>query len=340
MLHTGKGPGTQVGNPGRASAAAICAGKGIAPRQLAQSERGDDGLVTVCSHQSSATEKEMDAIDRLMYGSTDMHVHTAPDPHIERSVDAPQAAAQAEAAGMRAIVLKSHDYPTTPLAAVIGQQFHHVAVIGSLCLDFAVGGLNPAAVEASALLGAKVVWMPTFSAAFDMNKRGLGPGGISIIDEEGKLLPVARDILKIIKEHNMVVASGHVGFAEIGALVDESRNIGIDKIVITHALEPRFGATLSVEQQQQMAAQGAYIEHTYLSTLPSGGGIGARRMVEAIRAVGAEHCVFTTDLGQKANPPPAEGMRAAIAALLDESLSEDEITTMLKTNPVRLLDLR
>jgi hypothetical protein len=58
----------------------------------------------------------MDAIDRLMYGSTDMHVHTAPDPHIERSVDAPQAAAQAEAAGMRAIVLKSHDYPTTPLA--------------------------------------------------------------------------------------------------------------------------------------------------------------------------------------------------------------------------------
>jgi hypothetical protein len=282
----------------------------------------------------------MDAIDRLMYGSTDMHVHAAPDPLIERSVDVLQAAAQAEAAGMRAIVLKSHDYPTAPLAAVIGQQFHKIAVIGSLCLDAAVGGLNLAAVEASALMGAKMVWMPTFSAAFDMKKRGVGPGGISIIDEAGKMLPAVTDILKIIKQRHMVVASGHISFAEIVVLVDEAAKLGIDKIVITHALEPRFGATLSVEQQKQMAAKGAYIEHTYLSILPSGGGIGPKRLIEAIKAVGAAHCIFTTDLGQKANPPPAEGMRAAIATLLDASLSEDEITAMLKTNPVRLLDLR
>ena len=281
----------------------------------------------------------MDAIDRLIHGSIDMHVHFGPDPHIKRCVDAFQAASQAEAAGMGGIVLKSHDYPTTPLAILAGQQHRKVAVIGSLCLDFATGGLNPAAVEVSAILGAKVIWMPTFSAAYDMKKRGLGPGGISIIDDRGKVLAVVTDILRTIKQRDMVVATGHVSFPEIVAVVDEARRLGIDKIVITHALEPRFGATLSIEQQEQMAAKGACIEHSYLSTLPSGGGIGAKRLVEAIRAVGSEHCILSTDLGQKENPPPAEGMRAAIAALLDQGLSEDDLRVMLKTNPARLLGL-
>ena len=281
----------------------------------------------------------MDAIDRLLRGSIDMHVHMAPDAHIERSIDAWQAAAQAEAASMRAIVLKSHDYPTVPLAAIIGRQFHKVSVVGSLCLDFAVGGLNLEAVRVSAELGARIVWMPTFSAAFDMNKRGLGPGGISIVDSQGKILPVVIEILAAIKQHDMAVATGHVSFGEIVALVDEARRLGIDKIVVTHALEPRFGATLTIEQQRQVAARGACIECTYLSALPSGGGIGIPRLIEGITAIGPEHCLVSTDLGQKENAPPAEGMRACIAALLEGGLSEAEVALMVKTNPSRLLGL-
>ena len=282
----------------------------------------------------------MDTVDNLVRGSIDMHVHMAPDAHLARSVDAMQAASQAEAAGMRAIVLKSHDYPTAPLAAIIGQQFHNVTIIGGLCLDFAVGGLNPAAVEASALLGARVVWMPTFSAAFDMNKRSLGPGGISIIGERGTVLPVVADILNLVKRHQMVLATGHVSFEEIKALAEEAKKLGISKVVVTHALEPRFGATLSVEQQVQMAAKGAYIEHTYLSALPAGGGIGMPKMIEAIRAAGADRCILTTDLGQKENPTPAQGMRDAVKSLLDGGLSADEVSVMVKTNPARLLGLR
>lgn len=182
----------------------------------------------------------MDAIDRLLRGSIDMHVHMAPDANIERSVDALQAATQAQAAGMRAIVLKSHDYPTAPLAAILGQQFGKVSVIGSLCLDFAVGGLNLEALRVSAELGARIVWMPTFSAAFDMKKRGLGPGGISIVNGQGKILPVVTQILEMVKQHDMAVATGHVSFGEIVALVDEARRLGIDKIVVTHALEAAF----------------------------------------------------------------------------------------------------
>jgi hypothetical protein len=281
----------------------------------------------------------MDIVDRLIQGSIDMHVHHSPDAYIERNVDAFQAAAMAEVAGMRAIVLKNHDYPTAPLAIIAGQQYKKITVIGSLCLDFGVGGLNPAAVEVSALLGCRMVWMPTFSAAFDMKKRNIGPGGINIVGEQGNILPVVTDILKIIKQHDMVLASGHISFEEINALVDEARRLGIDKIVITHALEPRFGATLSIEQQKQMVAKGAYIEHTYLSALPTGGGIGLESLVDAIKVLGTGHCILSTDLGQKENPPPAEGLRIAIAALLDLGLEEDDLTAILKTNPARLLGL-
>jgi hypothetical protein len=281
----------------------------------------------------------MDIVDRLIQGSIDMHVHHSPDANIERSVDAFQAVAGAEAAGMRGIVLKSHDYPTTPLAIIAGKQYKNVAVIGSLCLDFAVGGLNLSALEASAALGAKVVWMPTFSAEHDMKKRGLGPGGISILDERGNILPVVVNILKIIKQCDIVVASGHISYGETAVLVTEARKQGIEKIVITHALEPRFGATLSIEQQKQMVALGAYIEHTYLSTLPKGGNIGLKALIDAVKDLGAGHCILSTDLGQKENPLPAEGMRAAIAALLSLGLSEADLTMMLKTNPARLLGL-
>ncbi len=281
----------------------------------------------------------MDRIESLLQGSIDMHVHFGPDAHIERCVDAFEAAAQAQAAGMRAIVLKSHDYATAPLAAIARKQFPRVTIIGSLCLDFGTGGLNLEAVQISAALGAKMVWMPTFSAAFDMKKRGLGAGGITIVDERGKVLPIITDILKVVKDRDMVVASGHVSFPEINALVDEARRLGVGKIVITHALEPRFGATLSIDQQKQMVAKGAHIEHTYLSALPSGGAIGLKKMAEAVRAVGAGNCILSTDLGQKENPPPAQGMKSAIAALLDCGLSEDELTLMLKTNPSRLLGL-
>ena len=94
-----------------------------------------------------------------------------------------------------------------------------------------------------------------------------------------------------------------------------------------------------MEQQKQVAARGACIEHTYLSALPSGGKIGMKSLIEAIKAVGPDHCLISTDLGQKENAPPAEGMRSCIAALLAGGLGENDLTMMLKTNPARLLGL-
>ncbi len=268
-----------------------------------------------------------------------MHCHPGPDYLQERRVDALQAARQAHEAGMRAIVIKSHVYPTTPLAYIVNQIVPDITVFGSISMDFEVGGLNTHALEASAKLGAKVVWMPTFSSANDKKKRGLPEPGITILDEKGKLLPVVAEILDIVKSYQMVLATGHVSAPESFALVDEARKKGVSKIVVTHPLLETVGAHLSLEEQQQMAEKGAFIEHCFSITLPLSMRLDPMKIVEAVRKVGAERCIMSTDLGQAHNPAPAEGMRMGIATMLRCGLTEKEVELLVKVNPAKLLDL-
>src|SRR5438093_12703751 len=99
-----------------------------------------------------------------------MHCHHGPDPHRARSVDAAEAVAEAEALGMAAIVLKSHAYPTGPIAILMQKTVQRLRVFGGICCDFEGGGLNPAAVEVAFRTGAKGVWMPAFSSVVGRRK--------------------------------------------------------------------------------------------------------------------------------------------------------------------------
>ena len=281
----------------------------------------------------------MSEIDTMMRGSIDMHVHHGPDPRVERRADALQVARQAEEAGMKAIVLKSHEYPTAPLAYILSQIVSNVSIFGSISLDFEAGGLNPYALQASAKLGAKVVWMPTFTSANDRRINGLGEDGISVLNSEGKLLSVVDEILDIIRNYQMVLATGHLSAAEIFALVERAIQKGVANIVITHPLWPKGGAKLEISDQQQLASQGAFIEHCFGNTMPYPDRLDPMTIAAAVKAVGAEHCIVTTDLGQAHNPTPAEGMRMAIATLLKCGLDKTELELMVKTNPAKLLAL-
>jgi len=249
----------------------------------------------------------MSDIDMIMRGSIDMHLHHGPDPRVERRADALQVARQAEEAGMRAIVLKSHEYPTAPVAYILSQVVSKIGIFGSICLDFEVGGLNPYALEASARLGAKVVWMPTFTSANDRRINGLGDDGITVLNSQGELLPVVEEILNIVKNYQMVLATGHLSAPEIFALVERAIKKGITNIVITHPLWPRGGAKLGLPEQQQLASRGAFIEHCFGNAMPFPDRLDPIKIVDAVRAVGPEHCVVTTDLGQAHNPTPTEG---------------------------------
>jgi len=283
-------------------------------------------------------------IDNLLDGSIDMHLHCGPD-EMRYRVDALEAAEQAAEAGMRAIVLKNHSFPTTPLASTIGPLVPDIQVFGSVCLDYEIGGLNLDALEKHARLGARVVWMPTFSSTNSRDKmRELGLAlegeGFSILNAGGKLVPEIAGILSIIKEYDMVLANGHISPAETFALVEAARKAGIEKIVITHPADYQFlDKVLSLEEQRQLAEMGAYIEQTFVTLLPTEFSDDPMERVKSIRTIGAEHCIMSTDLGQYWNPPPAEGMRFFISTMLRKGISYDEIELMVKKNPAGLLGL-
>jgi predicted metal-dependent phosphotriesterase family hydrolase len=63
------------------------------------------------------------------------------------------------------------------------------------------------------------------------------------------------------------------------------------------------------------------------------------RAVAAIRAVGAEHCMLSSDFGQAVNRPPPEGLATFLAALQAAGLSAADLDTMVRRNPARLLGL-
>ena len=280
----------------------------------------------------------MAAIDRLIEDAVDIHVHFAPDPRVERRADAVDVAQAAKAMGMRGVVLKSHEYPTQPVAYTTAKVVPGISLIGGIALDVEVGGLNPMAVEASANMGGRVVWMPTFSARVDRERKGLN-GGISLLDGRGHLLPEVVTILETVKHHDMVLATGHISTQESMVLVDEARNLGIHRVVVTHASTMSFWTGMTVEDMQVLAGKGAFIEHCIHTMMPLTFRLSPSELADMVRAIGAEHCIISTDFGQAYHPMPAEGLRMGIATLLQAGMEEVELGMMVKDNPSRLMGL-
>jgi len=284
------------------------------------------------------------SIDKLVAGSIDMHLHPGLSTGLSR-VDAIEAARQAQQAGMNAIVFKSHNYTAAAVAIIVNQLVPGIRVFGSVCLDYEIGGINSHALESSAQLGAKVVWMPTFSSTNSIKMmRALGlplkGEGFSILDEAGKLVPEMEPILSLIKKYDMVLATGHISPQEVFVLVKEAQRIGIKKIVITHPTDKEFmEKVLSIEELQQLAKIGAFMEFTIVGMLPNEFGHDPAQVAQVIKTIGPEHCILSTDLGQPQNPLPVEGMRLLISTMLHHGITPEEIELMVKVNPAGLLGL-
>ncbi len=83
----------------------------------------------------------MNTVERLASGAIDMHVHFALDSLQKRRQDALELAQSARNAGMRALILKSREYNTVPIALLVSKLLPGIAVFGSITLDNEVGGL-------------------------------------------------------------------------------------------------------------------------------------------------------------------------------------------------------
>jgi predicted metal-dependent phosphotriesterase family hydrolase len=156
------------------------------------------------------------------------------------------------------------------------------------------------------------------------------------VERDGKLLPEVYEVFKIMARENLALATGHATPENTLLLIREARKAGIDRIIVTHPIN-----RMSLEQQQEAAKMGAYLEYCYGTTLEYAGK-GRRTLAEfakLIKALGAEHCIMSSDLGNAVNPVHPAGIKTYIAGLLEAGISESEIDIMLKRNPARLLDL-
>jgi hypothetical protein len=276
-------------------------------------------------------------------GAADLHCHFGPDPHRARSVDAFEAAREAAAAGHRAIVLKSHDSPTASLAWAVQRDVGHaISVFGGICCDREVGGMNPAAVEVALGLGARIVWLPTLSSRQDFEngvaaQLGIPGPGIVVADADGELLPETQEILALIRDHDAILATGHVSAAEHYAVVRSFAGEG--RVVVTHATEDLAGPKLTAAQCRELADLGAWIELCAMTCIGSLATKSVGEMIDTIRAVGVERVTLGTDFGQQSNPHPAAGLQTYADALFAEGITESDIRRMACTNPTALLGL-
>jgi len=264
-------------------------------------------------------------------GFVDLHVHAGPDVR-PRKLDDLEVARQAAEAGMAGCLLKSHVTITADRAAIAQKVVPGVRVFGAVALNREVGGLNPAAVEVALKLGAVEVWLPTFSAR---GKAGQ-PGGITVMDESGGLLPVVREILALVRDADAILGTGHLSLSEISLVVRLAKEMGLRKVLVTHPENENI-VGMPIEMQRDLAELGAWFERCYVSTLEAN--VTVEDIVGQIRAVGPRSTVVSTDLGQAENPAPVEGLRAYARALLAAGLTPEELCRVAAENPARLVGL-
>lgn len=269
-------------------------------------------------------------------GVIDLHIHAAPDIR-PRLMDDIELAREAAEADMRAVLFKSHHTLTADRAAIAEKHSGGVCVFGGLVLNHAVGGLNPAAVEAALALGAQEIWMPTLDAANHRSAKGMGDGGITILDETGALLPAVLEILRLVAEQDVILGTGHLSVGEIQPLVKAARKSGVKRILITHPELPIVN--MSVAVQEEMVGPDLFFERCLIVTTPGEGGLPLSTIAAAVRQVGTETTVMATDFGQAENPSPVEGMRRYIKEMLDFGFDQNEIERMTCVNPAGLLGI-
>jgi hypothetical protein len=311
----------------------------------------------MCEFADASSERASERARKIVVGAWDLHVHVAPDV-MERRIDDVTLAEQFGEYELSGFVLKSHYTPTAERASIVNRVVPGARALGAITLNAAVGGMNPMAVEIAALEGARIVWFPTFDALNEpigrsdprpgeivpmwadiqrgLRKRGFRTDPVLVVDADGQVLPEVRDVLRVIAEHDLVLATGHLGRDEIFAVVDAALGLGVKHIVITH---PEFPSqNIGARDQHALAERGCFLERCF--TTPYTGKTTWELMFENIRQSGIKQSFIATDLGQPFNPEVETGFALMADRLLAAGFTEDEIHTMTVRNTRHLAEGR
>jgi hypothetical protein len=286
-------------------------------------------------------------IDKILQGAVDPHVHSGPS-IAPRAIDHLDLVRELSEAGFAAVLTKDHDYAGVATAQLITK--HHpelrTKIFSGIVLNNVVGGINPYAVEHTAAMGGKTVWMPTLAAEnhlrWEKNASFAHPASTSkmrhatavpVLDANKNILDSVKEVLDVIAKNDMLLASGHLHVSETWIIFEEAK-----RLAFTHP-EEIVGASLN--DVKGIAAMGAFVEHSICMFLE-----GSKFKVATgedlrhhIEAAGIDQTVICSDLGQVGVFSPLEGFRRGVALCMDLGYSDDDIHKMVATNASRMLGL-
>lgn len=281
-----------------------------------------------------------------MEGTFDIHVHAYPDV-IPRLGDDLAIAKKCKEAGMCGIAVKGMQESTTSRAYYVNQLLEDFRMVGGICLNYPVGGLNPSAVDTCLRSGGRIVWMPTLQAKYHAGLKGklgkgsaglyyynpIGAEGISVLGEQGELLPAVKEIVALVKEHNALIGTSHLSPEEILKLVCYCEQEGV-KISLTHlGWTPAYNMALA----QEAIAHKATVE---LTAVTFGGYTHKMKIgdcVDFIQTLGVENLVLATDAGAVRFAQPCEYLRTFAEALVSGGIAERDVRTMMSAKPLSLI---
>lgn len=291
-------------------------------------------------------------IDALLKGAIDPHVHSGPS-IAPRGLDHLELARQMSEAGFAAVVTKDHDYAGVATAALISQ--HHpeltTKVFSGIVLNNVVGGINPYAVEHTAAMGGKIVWMPTLAAenhlewektsswSHPASTQKMRPArAVPVLDANRQVLDDVKEVLDVIARSGMALASGHLHVSETWILFEEARRRGVERLIFTHP-EDIVGASL--DDVKEIAAMGAYVEHSLCMFLEGSKfkTRSAEDLRQQIEAAGVDRTILCSDLGQVGVFSPLEGFRRGVRLCLELGYSDEAIRRMVSNNTAHVLGL-
>jgi len=289
----------------------------------------------------------------ILKGIVDMHVHAGPST-ARRSFDSFEMLEQADAAGYKGFVIKDHYIPSIMTSIVLDKHCSKgCRVLGGVVLNNSVGGINLKMVETCYNMGARILWLPTNSARWDISTRvgkfaGAGATSIpekpiSYVQEDGTLTDDIMALLTWLCSHkDMVLCTGHVDIRDTLAMVKIARGMGVEKILVNH---PYNTVKATYEQSKELADLGCFIEITGVCFKGVGG--SEKFEVEMLEPYFAniphEQLVIDSDMGAmtKAGPLYAVDGLYKFLCLLNQrlGLSEADIDLMAKEVPSKLLGI-
>lgn len=282
---------------------------------------------------------DQELMDPILEGAIDLHAHHGPDSY-PRQWDAFEVAELAASRGMRAILLKNHWTETAGLAYLIREHgAQDIEVFGSITLDTPVGGVNPQAVrylvDVTGGYG-RVVWMPTHDSEHEVRFLGEDRPYVSV-SRNGALLPETLEVLALIAQHDLTLATGHVTSDEALLIMREARRLGINRIIVTHPLLGEQYTHMSDAEIALAVELGGVIEFTAITLYRQAA--ARERALAVIRAVGPQNVFVGSDSGLTGTPNHPDSLVMAAKVLREAGFTERELDLMFKINPARLLGL-